>query len=150
MSTFYLGAGLPAPVPMANDLDRPFWDGLRAERLCLQRCRACHRFQWGPEWICHRCLSFDFDFIEVAPHGVIYSFQRVWHPVHPALKAQGPYVIVLVELPHVDHVRLVGNLLGDAQAPFAIGDEVIGVYEHHPAADPPYSLLQWRLRAAED
>ena len=24
--------------------------------LLVQRCRACGDFQWGPEWICHRCL----------------------------------------------------------------------------------------------
>ena len=150
MSTPYLRPGLPAPVPAANNLDQPFWDGLRAERLLLQRCRACHRVQWGPEWICHRCLSFDLDFVEVLPRGIIYSFQRVWHPVHPALREQGPYVIVLVELPHADRVRMVGNLLGDPHAAFAIGDEVVGAFEHHAASEPVYSLLQWRRLAADD
>ena len=150
MSTPYLRPGLPAPVPAANDLDKPFWDGLRAERLLLQRCRACHRFQWGPEWICHRCLSFDLDFVEVPPRGVIYSHQRVWHPVHPALREQGPYAIVLVELPHVDRVRMVGNLLGDARQPLTIGAEVVAVFEHHLDHDRPYSLLQWRYLTADE
>ena len=75
----------------------------------------------------------------------IYSHQRVWHPVHPALKTQGPYVIVLVELPQADNVRLVGNLLGDPQQPLEIGAEVEGVFEQHTDADPPFALLQWRL-----
>jgi proteasome lid subunit RPN8/RPN11 len=25
-----------------------------------------------------------------------------------------------------------------------IGDEVVGVFEHHPEAEPAYSLVQWR------
>lgn len=145
MSTPYLNEGLPAPA--ATDLDRPYWDGLRAERLLLQRCRRCARFQWGPEWICHRCLNFDLEFAEVAPRGVIYSHERVWHPVHPALKEQGPYVIVLVELPQADGVRVVGNLLGDPAQQLVIGAEVSGVFEHH-AGEPPWTLLQWRLADA--
>ena len=143
MNKPYLNAGLPQPL--ATDLDRPFWDGLRAGRLLLQRCRACHRFQWGPEWICHRCLSFDYDFVEVPPEGRLYSHQRVWHPVHPALTSQGAYIIALVEIPHADNVRLVGNLLGDAQQPLVIGSELEAVFEHHADAEPPFVLLQWRV-----
>lgn len=142
MSKPYLGPGLPAPHPSA--LDAPYWEGLRAGRLLLQRCGGCGRFQWGPEWLCHRCLGFDLGYAEVEPRGTIYSHQRVWHPVHPALAQHGPYVIVLVELPHADHVRLVGNLLGDPLQPLEIGAAVSGVFEHHAEREPPFSLLQWR------
>ncbi len=142
MSASYLHAGLPAPAPSA--LDQPYWDGLRREVLLLQRCRRCARFQWGPEWICHRCLNPDLEYMEVEAQGRIYSHQRVWHPVHPALRTQGPYIIVLVQLAHADDVRLVGNLLGDPAQPLVIGAEVSAVFEHHAAADPPFTLLQWR------
>lgn len=145
MSAPYLHPGLP--IPLASELDQPFWDGLREERLLLQRCRACHRFQWGPEWICHRCQSFDFAFIEVPPEGRVYSWQRVWHPVHPALKTQGPYIIALIEIPHADNVRLVGNLLGEPMQEVTIGAEVEGVFEKHAGGEPPYALLQWRVVA---
>ena len=77
--------------------------------------------------------------------GRLYSHQRVWHPVHPALKEQGPYLIALVELPQADNVRVVGNLLGDAQQPVTIGAELEGVFEQHVDADPPFALLQWRV-----
>lgn len=144
MSAHYLQPGLPAPAP--TDLDRPFWDGLRQQRLLVQRCKRCARYQWGPEWICHRCLNVDLDFVEVETRGTLFSHQRVWHPVHPALRQQGPYVIALVELAHADNIRLVGNLLGDPLQELVIGAEVDGVFEHHGEADPPYSLLQWVYR----
>jgi hypothetical protein len=41
---------------------------------------------------------------------------------------------------------MVGNLLGDPLQEVVIGGAVEGVFEHHPEADPPYSLLQWRCR----
>lgn len=142
MSACYLPPGLPAPL--ASALDQPFWDGLREERLLLQRCRACHRFQWGPEWLCHRCLSFAYEFVEVPAEGRLYSYQRVWHPAHSALQAYGPYLIALVEIGHADNVRVVGNLLGDPHQPLQLGMEVEAVFEQHRDAHPPYALLQWQ------
>jgi uncharacterized OB-fold protein len=141
----YLAKGLPQPVATHDGLDAPYWSALREEQLLLQRCTSCGKFQWGPEWLCHRCLSFELTYAPVQPKGRIYSYERVWHPVHPALKAQGPYLVVLVELPHADNVRLVGNLLGDPRASVTIGRNVDGVFEHHADADPTFTLLQWRL-----
>ena len=144
MSEGYLKPGLPQPVP--TELDAPFWQALGEERLEIQRCADCGGHQWGPEWICHRCHSDQVGYVEVAQEGVIYSYERVWHPVHPALKEQGPYIVVLVELPHADGVRLVGNLLGDPQQEVEIGSAVEAVFEHHSDADQPYTLLQWRVK----
>lgn len=139
----YLRPGLPVPAPSADGLDAPFWEGLREERLLLQRCQDCSGWQWGPEFVCHRCRSFDLAYQETEATGLIYSHERVWHPVHPALREQGPYVVVLVELPQADGVRLVGNLLGDPLQELVIGAPVRGVFEHHRDQDPAHTLLQW-------
>lgn len=143
-SSFYLPEGLPIPVPEPDGLSAPFWQGLREERLLIQRCTQCQQWQFGPEWICHHCHSFEMQWQAVEPVGRIYSWERVWHPAHPALQQHGPYLAVLVTLPAAGNVRLVGNLLGDPQQAVQIGAPVQGVYEHHPAANPPYSLLHWR------
>ena len=142
----YLREGLPVPVAEPDALSEPFWSGLREGVLRVQRCTHCGQWQFGPEWICHVCLRFDPAWTEVAPKGRIYSWERVWHPAHHALNEQGPYVAVLVELPHAGNVRMVGNLLGDPLQEVVIGAEVQGVFEHHPEHTPAYSLLQWRLR----
>ena len=55
----YLPGGLPRPVPQPDGLDAPYWEGTQRGELRVQRCRACRAWQWGPEWICHACLSFD-------------------------------------------------------------------------------------------
>jgi uncharacterized OB-fold protein len=140
----YLPAGLPIPVPEPDGLSAPYWAGLREGRLLVQRCAGCGTWQFGPEWLCHRCHRMDPDWVEIEPRGLIYSWERVWHPSHAALKGQGPYLAVLVELPQAGAVRMVGNLLGDPMQPVTIGAAVQGVFEHHADARPPYSLLQWR------
>ena len=143
MRDYYLAPGLAQPK--ATDLDAPFWEGLRAEQLNIQQCQSCGAHQWGPEWICHQCHSDQMSYVNVAAEGLIYSYERVWHPVHPALKDQGPYIVVLVELPHADNVRLVGNLLGDPEQEVQIGAGVSAVFEHHDDVDEPYTLLQWQV-----
>jgi len=65
--------------------------------------------------------------------------------VHPALKEVGPYIIVVVELPHAGSVRMLGNLLGDPLQTVEIGAPVEAVFEHHNDAEPPFTLLQWRV-----
>lgn len=143
-TTHALPAGLPAPA--VEPLTRPYWEGTRQGKLVIQRCRSCGKHQWGAEWLCHRCHSFDLDWVEVAPRGRIWSWQRPHHPVHPALKGATPYTIVLVELPHADNVRMVGNLLIAPDAPVVIGAEVEAVFEAHDGAETPYTLVQWRLK----
>jgi uncharacterized OB-fold protein len=128
---------------MPDGLDAPFWEGTRAHVLRVQRCGACRTWQWGPEWICHECHSFDVRWEEVEPTGVIYSWERPWHPVHRALAEAGPYVVLLVELPQAGGARMVGNLVGDPLQQFAIGDRVSAVFEDHTEADIPYTLVQW-------
>jgi uncharacterized OB-fold protein len=145
MSDYYLPNGLPIPVPERNGLSAPFWEGVREERLRVQRNPKTGVYQWPAQWINHDDQTFDVEWVAVEPKGVIYSWTRVWHPVHPALKEVGPYIVVVVELPHAGKVRMLGNLLGDPRQAVVIGAPVEAVFEHHNDAEPPFTLVQWRL-----
>lgn len=138
----YLPAGVPLPMPANDGLDAEYWEATKRHELVVQRCNDCSTWQWGPEWVCYNCHSFDLGFEKVSGRGVIYSWQRPWHPVHPALKDFGPYLIVLVELPDAGNVRMVGNLLGDPHQDVVIGSEVEAVYEDHEGGQ---TLVQWRV-----
>ena len=144
MSESYLPPGLPIPVPERNGLSAPFWHGLREGLLKVQRNPRTGVYQFPPQWIAHDTQTFELDWVEVEPRGVIYSWTRVWHPVHPALREACPYIVVVVELPHAGGVRMLGNLLGDPRQEVEIGAPVEAVFEHHHDADPPFALLQWR------
>jgi uncharacterized OB-fold protein len=145
MSDSYLPFGLPIPVPERNGLSAPYWEGLRHGVLKVQRNPATGVYQWPPQWIAYDTQTFDLEWVEVEPRGLVYSWTRVWHPVHPALKDACPYIVVVVELPHAGAVRMLGNLLGEPDQDVVIGAAVEAVFEHHPESQPPYSLAQWRL-----
>ena len=151
MSRFTSEAHLPGlrqPAPANDGLDAPFWEGTRAHELRVQHCRSCEIHQWGPEWMCHACNSMELDWVTVEPVGQIYSWQRPHHPVHRALSDRGPYIIVLVELPHADNLRMVGNLLGDPLQEIEIGASVSVVFEDHDDGDPDFTLVQWEVTPA--
>ncbi len=145
----HLPPGLPAPAAERDGLTTPYWEGLRQGRLRVQRCSHCGTWQFGPEWLCHHCHAFDPAWVEVEPRGLIYSWERVWHPSHPSLQGHVPYLVVLVELPQAGGVRMLGNLLGNPLQQVRIGAPVQGVFEPHDDANPPHALLQWRCAQDE-
>jgi uncharacterized OB-fold protein len=122
-----------------HDLDAEHWRGARRSQVLIQRCRRCSRFQWGPEHVCHHCHSFDLAYDEVAPRGIIHSWQRSWSASHPSLATSVPYVVVIVELEAQPGLLVVGNLTGDGRADVVIGTPVHAVFEHHEA----YTLIHW-------
>ena len=141
-SKYVLPAGMPAPAAMPDGLDREFWEAAKRHELVVQRCGACGAFQFGPEWICHRCRSTDMGWHRVSGRGRIYSWVRIWNPVHPALKTGCPYIALVIELPDADQVRMVGNLVGDPMQEPAFDAAVEAVFEDH---DEGYTLVQWKL-----
>ncbi|WP_420750323.1 Zn-ribbon domain-containing OB-fold protein [Rhodococcus sp. O3] len=132
--------------PYADGLDLPYWEGLRAGELRLQRCAACDLWIWGPRWMCGRCSTFDPDWVAVEPHGRVFSWSRTWHPFVPELAGDLPYITALVELPHAGGRRVLGLLAESGDTGIAIGDHVTGVIAQ--PSDAPWPLLRWRRVSA--
>jgi uncharacterized OB-fold protein len=105
--------------------DAGFWTGLQAGRFRMPRCSRCARWIWPADWRCAACGSFRLDWIDVAPHGFVYSWTRTWYPFVAERADDLPYVVVLVELPEAGRSRLLGTLTGD-QTNLAVGAAVTG------------------------
>ena len=133
----YLPAGLPAPD--LTGIDRPFWEAARRGELLVQTCGECDAPQWPPEEICAACHSTNRAWKAANGRGTVFSWSRIWDPVHPALTDHGLYIAVVVRLDDVP-VLMLGNLLGDPAQPVTIGEPVEAVYEDHGT----YGLVQWR------
>ena len=136
----------PRPVAEPDGLDTPYWEGTRAGRAAHPALpRAAATWQWGPEWICHHCLSFD---IELAARGGPRAASTAGSApgIRCTRRSRGirPYIVVLVELPDAGDVRMLGNLLGDPHQEVRIGAPVEAVFEPHDDAKPPFTLVHWR------
>lgn len=102
-----------------------FWDGVTAHRLLVQRCRGCGELRHPPRPMCPRCNSLDWDTVESAGRGHVYSFVLPRHPRYPGY--DDPHIVVLVELD--EGVRLVSNLCAVDPDDVVIGMRVEVFYQ---------------------
>ncbi|WP_084533292.1 Zn-ribbon domain-containing OB-fold protein [Nocardia fusca] len=133
--------------PAEDGLDQPYWDGLVAGELRLQRCGQCGVWIWGPQWICGACHTFDPGWQVVEPVGIVYSWARSHYPFITELADRIPYVTVLVELPAAGYRRVLGILTGEDAEAVRIGERVVGHIELDEGATWP--LLRWRRETTE-
>lgn len=130
--------------PAADGHDRPYWDGLVAGELRLQRCGSCQMWIWGPQPVCGDCFSFDIGWEAVEPRGTVYSWARSRYPFIEEMADRIPYVTVLVELPGAGGRRVLGIIDDDEGRDPVIGEPVAGVFEQAE----PWPLLRWEYAEA--
>ncbi len=46
---------MPKQSPTSNALDKPFYDACNEERLVVQYCTDCRKYQFPPQPTCGRC-----------------------------------------------------------------------------------------------
>lgn len=129
------------PLPDITPLTQPFWDGLRAHRLVLQCCQACHTVRHYPRPVCERCYAMDSLWVEASGRGTIHSWTVNHHPFHFAFKRESPFVTVTVDLE--EGVRMQAPLRDAAAADLKLGLAVQLVYED---VTPALTLPAFRLR----
>jgi uncharacterized protein len=117
--------------PPPSDEAAPFWDATRRSELVLPWCAACERPFWYPRAACPRCLGDDIEWRTASGDGVVYaaSVQHLPGPGRDA--ADGPYVVVLVDL--AEGVRVMGNVSECAPDDVHVGMRVRAIW--YPLSD---------------
>lgn len=82
---------------------RPYWDGIAAGKLMLNKCHDCGSFHHYPRSICPFCFSGNTSFEEVAGSGIVYSYSIM-------RRAEKPYVLAYVSLS--EGVCIMTNIVG--------------------------------------
>lgn len=130
------------PRPAVNRDNAFFFEGARQHRLLIQRCASCAVLRHPPGPCCPECGALDWDTVEAAGHGRVYSFVVNHHPRHPAFES--PYLVAVVEL--AEGTRLITNLTGVAPDDVAIGMAVVLDWLD---ADPELTLPVFRPAPTE-
>ena len=100
------------PVPVPDNLTKPFWDACNEQRLVIQRCQQCQRYYHPPVGICVNCLSVNLAFEPVSGRGKIYTFSITHDARQPAFQAIAPYTVAVVELEEQRELFLLSNIPG--------------------------------------
>ena len=69
---------VPEPTPHSA----PYWEGLNARKLLLQKCRSCGRIRHYPQPMCPGCHSMEVEWIEASGRGAVHSWTITHHPFH--------------------------------------------------------------------
>ena len=117
------------PLPMPDDLTRPFWDAARERRLEIQRCSACGYYNHPPRPLCDACGLEDLTFEPVSGRGSIYSYTVMRQRNVKGFEDDVPYINVIVELDEQPMLFMITYMPGSESDGVRIGQRVQVVYE---------------------
>ncbi len=117
------------PLPMPDDLTRPFWDAARARRLDIQRCGSCGYYNHPPRPLCDACGSESLAFEPVSGKGTVYSYTVMRQRNVKGFEEDVPYVNIIVELDEQPMLFMITYLPGSEEDRVRIGQRVRAIYE---------------------
>lgn len=116
---------LHPPLPVADDLTTPFWNGIREGKLRVQRCADCRRYQFPPRATCESCSSAQLSFEDMSGRGSVYNFTETLSGArHPYFQSITPYLVGMVRLDEQEDLIFASNFPGGDYADLAIGAPV--------------------------
>jgi hypothetical protein len=100
---------------------KPFWDGIAAGELRIQRCSGCGAAVFYPRAVCPHCFDGELTWIRAAGTGTIYSY-TVAHRAFGEFAAQAPFTVALVDLD--EGVRMMTRIVDARPGEVRIGARV--------------------------
>ena len=117
------------PIPVPNELSKPFWDAAREHVLAMQRCQSCGHFQHPPYPTCVNCMGIDLKFEPVEGKGAIYAYTIMYHVGDKRFASAVPYASIIVELDQAPGALMAGNLLDAPYTEAKVGRRVEVTFE---------------------
>jgi len=121
---------IPHWLPEPGDDTRPFFDGAREGRLCLQACDDCGAFAYPPTTCCQECGSSAIGWRDAAGDGVVYAHARLARVYHPRHEGRLPIILAQVDIP--EGLRLMTNIIDADPGAVKAGDAVTVAFETFP------------------
>ena len=86
------------PVPVPDELSRPFWDAARERRLMIQRCISCGYYNHPPRRFCDACLTHELRFEPVSGRGAVYTFTVMHQHDVAGFEEDAPFINMVAGL----------------------------------------------------
>lgn len=126
------------PLPEPTEVTQPFWDGLKAHKLVLQRSRKARRAIYYPRSVSPFGPKDELTWKECSGLGSVYSFTVARRPTAPQWADAGDYVIAIVEIE--EGARITANVVNCDPGSVRIGMRVRAVFQD---VTPEVTLLQF-------
>ena len=110
-------ADLKKPVPQPTPETQDFWDGTKAGKLRLQRCKSCSKVYFPPRPFCPECASASVESFDASGKAKLHSYVINMRPA-PGFEAEAPYAIAIVKLD--EGPTMMSNIVECEQTPEAL------------------------------
>ena len=118
------------PLPYPDELTEGFWAGVRAHKLCIQRCARCRHWNHVPTIACYACAGEDLAFEPVTGRGTVHSWTVLHDSPGPGFRDMVPVIVDIIELEEQERIYLTTNLLKVDANRLKLGMPVEVTYEH--------------------
>jgi uncharacterized OB-fold protein len=106
-------------LPNISSETAAFWAACRQDRLIVQRCRACHKYQTYYRGFCCHCWERDLEDVFVSGDGIIWTYTVTHSNRTPGWQDHVPYILAAIEL--TEGVKLVSNVINCAESEIRVG-----------------------------
>lgn len=115
------------PLPIPQSWSKEFWNGTKAKKLLLKKCKDCGHIDFPPYLYCSECMSMEHEWVESKGKGRVYSFSTTYVGAPPAFVKDQPYTLIFVDLE--EGIRLLSVMKECALEDLKIGMPVEAVFE---------------------
>jgi uncharacterized protein len=135
---------VPKQSPVPVEFDKPFYDACNEERLVVQYCAACSRYQFPPRAMCPRCgQNAALEWRQVSGRGQIQSRVVVHDTPVSSLIADQPFNVAMIALEEEPELVMLSHLPGTPVDEVPIGAAVEVIFETTPATGQ--KVPEWRV-----
>lgn len=134
---------MPKPIPVPDEVSKPFWDACNERRLIVQNCARCHRLQYPPQAACAGCGSADhLEWREVSGRGRINGYCVMYDSRIVPLQADQPFNIAVIELEEDPAIKFLSSLPGTPVEEVPVGAQVVVDFQE---VGPGQLIHEWRV-----
>ena len=135
---------MPKQSPVPDELDQAFYAAANEERLVIQHCAGCDRYQYPPEPACYQCDSPDqLAWRQIEGRGTIYSYAVVYDTPIASLRSDQPFNCAVIELDQCRDIKFMSHLPGTPAGQVSIGAPVQVVFLRTPATGQ--KVPEWQI-----
>lgn len=135
---------MPKQSPIPDALDKPFYDACNEERLVIQYCTNCLRYQFPPRPACARCgNNASVEWRQLSGRGRIISRVVVHDSPTSALISEQPFNVAAIALDEEPEVIMLSHLPGTPVDKVPIGAAVEVIFETTPTTGQ--KVPEWRV-----
>ena len=134
---------MPRPIPVPDELSKPFWDACNEGRLVVQNCTACNRVQYPPEKACANCGSNQhLAWKEVQGRGSVSGNIVIHDSRLKSWWEEQPYNVAIIQLEEYPEIQFFSNLPGTPVDEVPVGAKVQVIFEE---VSPTQRIHEWQI-----